>query len=211
MKKVYVLWAVVLMFASGCATTGVSVAPGAPGEKLIWSSEEERPKWTVEEPEVDSGMMLFVGVAEKYATEAEARDRAMRNATNQVVRYLGTLAKDKYERVATDFGLSSSVVDPTASARTYEKQLAANVAKKLKSKKFYLEQWQTPTGTGWKVFVMATVPLDIINDTFKNSAKDNMIAAQRRAKEAADEVAKKQAQNAADFWEDMSKKGVVEN
>jgi hypothetical protein len=164
----------------------------------------------VEEPEVDGDTMLFVGVAEKYATEPEARDEAMRNVTNTVVRYLGTLAKDKYERVATSFGLTSSVVDPTASARQYEKQLAANVTKRLKAKKWYLEKWNTPTGTGWKAFVLATVPVDAINDSFKDTARNNMLEAQRRAKAAADEVAKKQAENAAEFWEKMTKEGVVE-
>jgi hypothetical protein len=210
MRKVYVLWTVVLLFAVGCAASKVAVAPGGPGETPIWASEKERPKWTVEEPEVDGNTMLFVGLSGKYATEQEARDEAMRNATNNVIRYLGILAKDKYEKVATSFGLSSSVVDPTTSARQYEKQLAANVAKKLKAKKWYLEQWNTPTGTGWKAFVLSTIPIDSVNDSFKNTARDNMLDAQRKAKEAADEVAKKQAENAAKFWEDMTKQGVVE-
>jgi len=207
MKKLgMLLWAAVLMFAAGCATGGVKVAPGGP----IWASESERPKWTIEEPEVDGDTMLFVGVAEKYATEPEARDEAMRHVTNNIVRYLGTLAKDKYERVATSFGLTSSVVDPTASARQYEKQLAANVTKKVKAMKWYFEKWDTPTGTGWKAFVLATVPVAEINDSFKQTAKDNMLDAQRQAKAAADEVAKKQAEDAAKFWEDMTKQGVVE-
>ncbi|MBI5787964.1 MAG: hypothetical protein HZA78_03810 [Candidatus Schekmanbacteria bacterium] len=193
----------------GCAT-GAKVIPGATGETLTWSSEDKRPGWTIEEPAIDGDTMLFVGLAEKYATEPEARDQAMRNVTNQVVRYLGTMAKDKYEKLAVSYGLTSSVVDPTASSREYEKQLAANVAKKVKAKKWYLEKWQTPTGTGYKAFVMATVPTESINDSFKNTAKENMEAAQRKAKEAADDVAKKQADDAAKFWEGMSKQGVVE-
>lgn len=209
MKKVYGLWAVLLMFAVGCA--GTKVAPGGPGEKLLWSSEKERPKWTIEEPDVDGSIMMFVGLSDRYATEAGGRDEALRNATNNVVKYMGTMAKDKYEKVATSFGLESSVIDPTASSRQYEKHLAANVAKRVKAKKWYLEKWDTPTGVGWKVFVMATIPIDSLNDSFKKTAKDNMIDAKRKAKEASDEVAKKQAENAAEFWEKMTKQGVVED
>ena len=205
MKKICGLLALVSVFAIGCATSKLAV------NGPVWSSEEARPKWTVEEPEVDGNTMLFVGVAEKYATESEARDAAMRNVTKHVIRYLGTLAKDKYEKIALSYGLTSSVIDPTASSREYEKQLAANVAKKVKAKKWYVEQWNTSTGTGWKAFVMAAVPTEAINDSFKNTAKSNMQAAQRKAKEAADEVAKKQAEDAAKFWKDASKQGIVEN
>jgi len=210
MKKGYGLWALVLVFAAGCATSKVGIAPGGPGEKLLWSTDKVRPKWTVEEPEVESDTMLFVGLSGKYATEQEARDEALRDVTTNVIRYLGTLAKDKYEKVATSFGLSSSVVDPTTSTRQYEKQLAANVAQKVKAKKWYIEKWSTPTGIGWKAFVLATVPIDSVNEAFKRTAKENMEEARRKAKEATDEYAKRQAENAAKFWEEMTKQGVVE-
>jgi len=215
MKKMLGLLGVALALVVGCIsapveTTKPAAATGAPGEAPIWASEAERPRWTVEEPEVDSGNLIFVGVAEKYATESGARDEALRNATTQVVRYLGTMAKSKYEKVATSYGLSTSVVDPTTSSREYEKQLAANVTKNVKARKWYIEKWNTNSGTGYKTFVMATVTAAAVNDSFKNTAKENMEEAQRKAKEAADEVGRTQADKAAKFWADMSKQGVVE-
>lgn len=210
MKKQYAIWAVLIMFVAGCAAAKKAEDTASPGETLLWTSEEERPKWTIEEPDVDGSIMMFVGVSDRYATESGARDDAQRKATNNVVKYLGTMAKDKYEKVATSFGLDSSVVDPTSATRQYQKHLAANVAKQLKVKKWYLEKWNTTTGVGWKVFALASIPLESINDSFKKSAKQNMLDAQRKAKEAADEVAKKQAQKAADFWKDMTEQGVVE-
>jgi hypothetical protein len=209
MKKKYSLWAILLMFVVGCAAGEKASAP-APGETLLWSSEETRPKWTIEEPEIDGDIMMFVGVSDRYATEAGARDDAIRKATNSIVKYLGTMAKDKYEKVVTSFGLDSSVVDPTASTRQYQKQLSANVAKKVKAKKWYLEKWNTSTGVGWKVFSLATVPVEAVNDSFKKTAEQNMLEAQRKAKEAADAIAKKQAEKAAEFWKDMTEQGVVE-
>jgi len=208
MRRQYALIVMVLVFATGCATTPKPKL-GASLETLIWSSEDTRPKWTIEEPDVDGNIMVFVGLSNKYATEKGGRGDAMRNAANSVVKYLGTLAKEKYENLSISYGLESSVIDPTASARIYEKQLAANVVERLKARKWYLEQWKTPTGIGWKAFVMAVIPLDSVNDSFKNTAKANMLAAQRRAKDAADEVAKKQAEKAVDFWDKMTKEGVV--
>lgn len=209
MNKRYSLWAILLMFVVGCAAGEKAPAP-APGETLLWSSEENRPKWTIEEPEIDGDIMMFVGVSDRYATEAGARDDAIRKATNAIVKYLGTMAKDKYEKVVTSFGLDSSVVDPTASTRQYQKQLSANVAKKVKAKKWYLEKWNTTTGVGWKAFSLATVPVEAINDSFKKTAQQNMQEAQRKAKEAADAIAKKQAEKAAEFWKNMTEQGVVE-
>lgn len=208
MKKRHSSWAILLMFLVGCAAGKAALQE--PGETLLWSSEETRPKWTIEEPEIDGNIMMFVGVSDRYATESGARDDAIRKATNSIVKYLGTMAKDKYEKVVTSFGLDSSVVDPTASTRQYQKQLSANVAKQVKAQKWYLEKWNTSTGIGWKAFSLATVPVEAINDSFKNTAKQNMLEAQRKAKQAADAVAKDQAEKAAAFWKDMTEQGVVE-
>jgi len=211
MRKQYSLIVMALFLVTGCASNPnmVSKKTGGPLETLLWSSQDSRPKWTIEEPDVDGNIMVFVGLSNKYATEKGSRQDAMRNATSNVVKHLGTMAKEKYERVSVSFGLESSVIDPTGSARVYEKQLAANVVKHLKSTKWYLEQWNTPTGIGWKAFVLATIPLDSINESFKRTAKTNLIAAKRRAKDAADEYAKKQADKAVDFWGKMVKEGVV--
>lgn len=183
---------------------------GGPLETLIWSSDSQRPQWTITEPDVDGEILVFVGISNKYSSEKEARNDALRSATNQVVGYLGTMAKDKYEKIARTFGLTSSVVDPTISSREYEKQLRLGVVKHLKSKKWYLERWNTPTGIGWKAFVFATVPISAVNNSFKESAKQNMISAQRRAKEAADEFAKKQAENSVKMFEQASEEGLID-
>lgn len=213
MKKIHGLWAALFMFTVGCASTTpttTSVSTAGPGETLLWKSATERPGWTIEEPDVDGNIMMFVGISNRYATESGSRDDALRNATSNVVKYMGTMAKDKFEKVATSFGLDSSIVDPTTGTRQYQKQLAANVAKRLKPKKWYLEKWNTYTGIGWKAFVLTTIPVDAINNSFKKTAKENMKEAQRKAKEAADEVAKQQAEKAIDFWKKMTEEGVVD-
>jgi len=216
MKRLSLLVALALAFVTGCTTAQPQQAPPPaavvppPVERPVWASEAERPKWTVEDPAVEGTTIFFVGAAERYATEPEARDQAMRNSIKMVVGYLGTQAKDKYEKVATSFGLSSAVVDPTNASREYEKQLSENVVKKAKAKKWYIEQWNYPTGMGYKVFALVSVPVDEVNDAFKQTAKQNMEDAQKAARAASDTQAKSQAENAAKFWEEMTKQGVVE-
>lgn len=179
-------------------------------EKLIWSSSPERPGWTMQEPETADGIMSFVGLSEKYATEKGAREDARNNATSGVVKYMGTLVKDKFERARVSYGLESDVIDPTASARSFEKQLSVNMARKVKANQWYEEKWYTPTGVGWKVFVLINVPMEAIDASYKETAANMAKKAEQEAKEAGDAIAKAQADKAAEFWKQMQEQGVTE-
>lgn len=202
------------MVIAGCggkqAMGPVAIPPGNTGETLVWSSEPQRPGWTLEEPSSANGTMFFVGISGNFASEQSGREDAKRNAINSIVSYTGTLAKNKFEQARVSFGLESSVVDPTASARIFEKQLAVNVARQVKAKKWYIEKWQTPTGTAHRVFLLAEVPESSVNDSLKDTAKGMAKKAEQQAKEASDDVAKKQAEKAADFWKQMQEQGLSE-
>jgi len=180
------------------------------GEVMLWSSESKRPKWTNEEPETKSGTMGFVGLSATHASEKNARIDAKRNANNNVLAYMGTLAKNKFEKAQIDFGLESDVIDPTSSARQFQKQLAVNIVNHLKAKKWYTEKWRTPTGIGYRTFVLAQVPQKAMQESYINSAKSMARNAEQQSKQAADKIAKKQAQKAAEFWNQMQLDGFVE-
>lgn len=180
-------------------------------KETVQEKVENRPEWIINEPDKEGDDMLFVGLSNVYASEKGARNDAMRDAINKVVQYLGILAKTKYELAALTYNLDSETMDPTRSSRVYEKQVAANVAKKVKATQWYMEREIDQSGKkGYKYFALAKVPLSSINDAFKQTAAQNMKDAQRRAKEAATEQAKRQAENAKNFWEDMQKQGLVE-
>lgn len=209
----YGLVAVYLGLA-GCAgkqkMMDVPADMAAPDENLIWSSESRRPVWTLEEPATENGMMRFVGLSGNYATEQDGRDDAKRNSISSVVSYTGTLVKDKFERARVSFGLDSSVVDPTTSARNFERQLAVNVAKQVKARNWYIEKWKMPTGVAYRVFLLAEVPQTAVDETLKGTAREMAKKAEQQAKEAADEIAKKQAEKAAAFWKQMQEQGLTE-
>lgn len=180
------------------------------GEKLLWASSSSRPGWVSVTPDGDDKALYFVGISSDYATEQLARDDSYRKAITRVTQYMGTLAKDKFEKTSVSMGLASSVVDPTEATRQYEKQLATNIAKQVKEKEHYTERWQKPTGNAWKDFVLVAFPVGASNDTFKKAADDNLKKAQEDAKSAATDQAKKQAQDAIDFWSKMKEQNLVD-
>jgi hypothetical protein len=113
------------------STTPASIPTGVQ-EQLVYSSELQRPVWTLSEPDTADGVMSFVGLSGNSATEQLSREDARRNALNSIVNYMDTLVKDKFEWARVSFGLDSNVVDPTATIRSFEKQLAVNAASKVK-------------------------------------------------------------------------------
>ena len=190
--------ALVLAFLAGCAVTGCSAPkvaenvqiPADTSEQLVYSTHAERPVWTVDEPEAADGVLSFVGTSARHASEKSAREYSRRNTINAVVKYMGTLAKEKFEKAQVTYGLESSVIDATESSRVFEKQLSTNMATKVKVAKWYGEKWQTPTGTGWQYFAMATVPREAADESFKLTAAAQARKAEQQAKEAADAIAK---------------------
>jgi hypothetical protein len=206
-----VILATVLLAACGGSNApqpnAAAAPPPAPDPTKF--SPDSRPKWTNLEPDAKDGTLFFVGISNPYATERGARDDAMRNATQRVVDYLGTSALSKFEQATTSFGLSSSVVDPTQATRAFQQQISGNVARQLKAAEWYVEREQSNTGRGFVAFVRSTIPVASINDAFQKTAQQNMQDAQKRARDAADDQAKQQADKAAQFWADMSKQGLI--
>ena len=170
------LFAVLALLALvGCAT---KPEPAAPTPQ---PAQPERPEWTMNEPGVENGKLSFVGMSAVHASEKNAREDARRNAADAVVQYLGTIAKTKFEQISMSYGLSSEVVDPTTSARQFQKQVAANVAKQLKARKWYMERESDATGKqGYKYFVLAETPVAELDKPFKQAAKKNKEDMQKR-------------------------------
>ncbi|MBU0674358.1 MAG: hypothetical protein KJ950_06920, partial [Proteobacteria bacterium] len=203
-KRLLLITGMVLMMALvGCGSKDVSIPEESGLEKLIWSSAPERPGWTMEEPGTEDGVLSFVGMSGRFVTEKQAKNDAQRDARENVVKYMGTLVKNKFENARVSFGLESSVVDASAGAREFQKQLSVNMASQVKMKNYYMEKWQTETGIGYQAFVLANVPQNAIDETYSSTAAGMQKKAEQRAKSAADQMAKEQAEKAADFWKQM--------
>lgn len=211
MKRLMTLAAVLLVTTmSACGPATVSRQPDAGGERLLWSSSPERPAWTMEEPGEEDGTMWFVGLSGRFATEQLAREDAKRSATTSVVQYMGTAVRDQFERARTSFGLESDVIDPTGAIRQYEKLLAVNLATKVKAETYYQEKWQTETGIAHLAYLLAYVPSAEVDAAKRDTAQALAKDAERKAKDANDEIARRQAEKAAEFWKQMEEQGVTE-
>lgn len=207
MRKIYCL--LVLIFIVGCAVVTKDRKSAVLRGNLIQSSEKSPPKWTMEGPNIKGDMIKFVGVSNKYATESEGRDQALKNATGNAIMYMRSTAKDKFEKAATSFGLDLSVVAPATGSEQYQEQLVTDITGKIKAEKWYLEEWKTSAGIRWKVFTLATVPVYVINNYFKRLTKQNTLKAQQTAEDAADSVTRKQARKTVEFWKEMARRDII--
>ncbi len=204
----YLKLALILILSAGLYSCG-SKDVSTPGEREA-ADVSERPEWTMNEPEEDDGNIFFVGISAVHASEQNARDDARSNSVKAAISYMGTMAKSKIESASTSYGLSSEVVDPTTSGRQYEKQVSANVARRLKASKWYMERETDASGKrGYKYFVLASIPSQEFDNAFKQTAQQNMDDAKKRAKEAATAQAKDQAEKAVDFWKTMKDQGML--
>jgi len=216
MKKI-ILTGVILTAMSGLMLGCKSSAPEAKpidvapqvGEKIIWSSHDQRPGWTVNEPAAKEGNFYFVGLSGKYATEKEGRDDAHRSALNNVVKYIGTFAQDKFQQITTSHGLSSEIVDPTRAVRDFQEQLSQAFASKVRTKEWYIEKWQLnkTKETYHLVYLLVEVPDASIEKAYEDTLNGNIEDLKKKRDAANDEKAKAQFQSAMDAFEQAKKQG----
>ena len=201
------------VMAMGCkgSTTAkpIDVAPQV-GEKLIWSSHPQRPGWTVNEPGVKEGNLYFIGLSGKYATEKEGRDDAHRGAINNVVKYIGTFAQDKFQQIVTSYGLTSEIVDPTKATSDFQEQLSAAFATQVRTKEWYIEKWQDlkTKETYHLVFVLAEVPQKSIEKAYDDVLNNNIDDFKKKRDAANEEKAKAQFDNALKAFEQAQQQGL---
>ncbi|HIA58228.1 MAG TPA: hypothetical protein EYO46_03485 [Candidatus Lambdaproteobacteria bacterium] len=191
----------------GCAKE-TTMAPAA--VEAASPSMPERPDWVYNEPSEEDGTLSFVGMSNVHASEQNARKDARRDAINNVVQYLGTMAKTKFEQVTQSYGLSSQIVDPTTAAQQFEKQMSANLAREMKTKTWHPEREKKSGVWGYKYFVLAQIPKSSIDNSFRKSLDQNIKKQQEEAEKAATQKAKEQSENAIDMFRKMKKEGLME-
>ena len=159
LKPLYMVWCLAAILV-GCASV-----PPKP-------SKPTRPEWTMREPGEANGIMSFVGVSTFASTEQKSRKNAFEEATNQVVKYLGTEAKGKVEKIASSFGLASETIDETVGERSFQEQLFGGVARRLKAKVWHDEiKYNAKGEIEYKYFVLAEIPTAELDEAIKEAAQ----------------------------------------
>lgn len=210
--KVMVFCGLLIGLWSGCAKKEIVrpvPPPVEPDEKLIWASHDLRPGWTLSEPETVGDEIAFVGLSGKYATEKEARDDGMRAAVNNLIRYIGTLAQDKFQRLQTSYGLTTEIVDPTNVIRRFEEQLASAFVTRVRAKEWYIEKWlrKKTKETYFAVFVLTKVPNSVIEKAYEDAVNATIDDLKEKRDEANEAKAKAQFENAMKAFEEAKEQG----
>lgn len=207
--------ALALMIVMGCSShPQLSDKPVKPApqlsETLAWQSMDKRPGWTVSEPEMVDNKLCFIGLSGKFATEKEGRDDAYRNALDNVVKFMGTFVKDRFQSVVTSYNLTSEIVDPTKATRQFEEQLSAAMATHVKPKDWYIEKWNNAkmNESYYLVYVMALVPKESIDKAYEDTVNGQIDDLKKKRDEANDEKAKAQFDNAMKAFEEVKKQGL---
>jgi len=159
LKPLYMVWCLAAILV-GCASV-----PPKP-------SKPTRPEWTMRAPGEANGIMSFVGVSTFASTEQKSRKNAFEEATNQVVKYLGTEAKGKVEKIASSFGLASETIDETVGERSFQEQLFGGVTRRLKAKVWHDEiKYNAKGEIEYKYFVLAEIPTAELDEAIKEAAQ----------------------------------------
>lgn len=126
-------------------------------EKMYFAFRPQRTKintncaWADNPPVSDEGQ-YFVGISGPVATEQQARDRAMRNARVQAVKYLG-------EVIATASKTKSSAMEGYLEDEEIVQTAAKNIAKRVKDDRWCpAETKESPEGVLYKSKVLAFFP-----------------------------------------------------
>jgi len=136
------------------------------------------------------------------------REEIRRDSAKQVVNYLGVAVKDHFQEITTKFGLSSDISDPTKAARGFEEQLSVGVAKQLKVEKWYFEKWQTKLGEiYYKGYGLSGMPKNMVDQAYNEAINGEQDKLREKMKEAKNDQAKKQMEDALNAFEKMKESG----
>ncbi|MEO0086750.1 MAG: hypothetical protein ABIK77_05240 [candidate division WOR-3 bacterium] len=156
------------LFLFSCSKKQTVKAPV--GDEILWASEKPRPRWAYEEPYNEGGMLYFVGMSYKYADEKSSREDAERDARLRAIRYLETAARETFERIIAELGLTGGVLNPSDAARNYVEMVAQGVVQKSKVVQWYSEQRKS-AATGeiyYQTFAKLFVPEEQVMESFSD-------------------------------------------
>ncbi len=206
MRKIIVSTLVLFAFAA-CKKEAPPETPN-PGEKLIWSTEKQRPQWTYTEVETKGDRVAFMAMSDKYSTEKYARDDAEQAARKKAVQYSSTKVKSMVKNVIDQVGKGSQIIDPDRVQREYEKQISEGGISQLKPTSWYLEKWQdAQSAVYWKAFVLAEIPKSVLDESLAEVMRAQRAKLQEQKSAARDINSKEVADAMMKAFEEIERNG----
>lgn len=228
MKKLALL-AVVLSLFAACSstedkptttTTTTTTQPEMPKEQPKGQADDSlveafgavngaRPDWTLNPPENNGGEMFFIGMSKKFSNEQDSKKDAELNGRDSITSYLGTFVSDTFQKITTQFGLSSEVIDPTIAARGFQEQVSAAVVRGAQVKRNYYERRQNKLKENYFIwFSLVSFNKEAAEKAYSDSCDEQANKLREKAKTENNAQAKKQYEDAMAAFEDAKKKGL---
>lgn len=158
MKKLLTLLSLLALalIMGGCAKTYV---PAPIGDELIWSSAKDRPAWTVDAPDPNSGdKLVFVGQSLYHGTERAARTNAEVDASSKAATFLSHQLKRNYLQTSDGTAQDGQVHNLEVNINETVELSADQVLAKMTAEDWYLEMWRKGGQTFWKAYVKTRLP-----------------------------------------------------
>ncbi|MBN1227614.1 MAG: hypothetical protein JXA79_11535 [Deltaproteobacteria bacterium] len=158
-----------ILFAILCGCAGTPLPAKHEGRcvqiKEEWLPAGFRPEWIDKIPEAKEGLKFFIGQSNEYSSEKEARDRAYKDAVNQVVAYCGVSVQVMYQYVSFHQGPSSKIADPNIAEREEILHRMDAFVSRIKSVEYVLRKADclmqySDNKTSFIAYVLVSVPED---------------------------------------------------
>nr|WP_314992652.1 hypothetical protein [uncultured Treponema sp.] len=170
----------------------------------------QRPSWIDNVPHTKTEL-VFVGLSTKWATEAEAKDKAQENGRNQLVKYYGTLITAQGRTAKATYGISSDVFAPQQVSQELEEYVAKSLSKKLAAYSFYVESYLTKDMEESHIaYALMKIDKSDANKAMEEYCDDKADDARKKAAAEKDAERKKQLEKAADFFGGQLKSSLTE-
>lgn len=167
-RRFSVFTCLVFIFIVGCSTGRAPLTGSLSGEReeiTDFPSDCSKYEWIHHVPESTDDYHYFVGVSNKHATEADARDKALMHCVKQFAEYCKVDIKIFHQYLADYSGKSSSVIDPDLTMKDYRKHIVDAFVSRVKPRKWCIQKIKKISGASelesfWKAYVLAAVPVD---------------------------------------------------
>lgn len=160
----------------------------------------QRPAW-IDNIQHSKAELAFVGVSDKFATEAEARNKAQANGRDQLVKYFGTQISDQSRTAKSTYGISSDIFTPQQASQELQEAVSKGLSQKLAAHSFYIEAYLTKDEEEYYVaYVMMKIDKSDVNKMLEKYCDDKANETRKKAAAEKDVERKKQLEKVADFF-----------
>jgi hypothetical protein len=171
-NNIIILILPILLIFSSCSTTNKkNINQTSEGfriqEKLVESYPDTKPDWLINVPQKENDNLVFIGISDKFRSEKDACENALKNAVQKFAAYCGVEIEDLARTIKTGYNLSSEITDATKSEISATKQIVNAYVSRMKAGNWYIEKYEKFDDKKYReIFYIAYVKANIPEEEF---------------------------------------------